>query len=127
RIRRSRRAGECATVQIRNRAMNLDSARQLARVVFSDTYNEARQKFVAAAPTSKRYRASTTGPSGEPLFTDVAYLGLHDAKRLLVVVSATHGAEGYCGSAAQLLLLQSKAHQQLAPTTAVLLIHALNC
>lgn len=107
--------------------MNLDSAKQLASTVFSDSYLEARQKFLAAAPTSKAYRCSAKGPSGEALFTDAAYFGNPDAKKILVLVSGTHGVEGYCGSAAQLLFLHAKFHQGLPPSTAVLCIHALNC
>jgi hypothetical protein len=109
------------------REMILDSAKQIASTVFSDTYREARQKFLAAAPKAKPYRCSTPGPAGEALFTDAAYFGRPDAKRLLVVVSGTHGAEGYCGSAAQLLFLHAKFHEGLPSSTGVLLIHALNC
>src|SRR6266542_2590682 len=107
--------------------MNLDSATDLAQVVFSDTYREAREKLIAVVKTSKAYRSSTRGPSGEALFTDAVYLGRPDARKLLVLVSATHGAEGYCGSAAQLLFLHAKFHEQLPASTAVLLVHALNC
>jgi hypothetical protein len=107
--------------------MDLNSAQQLGSTVFSDSYEEARTKFVAAAPNVRSYRCSTPGPRGEALFTDAAYFGPPDAKQLLVLVSATHGVEGYCGSAGQLLFLQSKLHQDLPPSTAVLFIHALNC
>lgn len=107
--------------------MNYDSAKQIAPTVFSETYLEARQKFLSAVPTSRAYQCTTKGPSGESLFTDVAYLGRPDAKKLLVLVSGTHGPEGYCGSAAQLQFLQAKLHERLSPSTAVLLVHALNC
>lgn len=106
--------------------MDLDSAKQISPVVFSDSYFEARQKFMTAAPTSRAYPCSTKGPAGEALFTDVALFGNPDAKRLLVLVSGTHGAEGYCGSAAQLLFLQAKLHVGLPPSTGVLFVHALN-
>ncbi|WP_234685916.1 DUF2817 domain-containing protein [Bradyrhizobium monzae] len=107
--------------------MNLDSAKQLVPVVFSDTYLEARRKFLAAAPTSRAYRSHATGPYGEALFTDASYIGRPDAKNLLVLVSGTHGAEGYCGSAGQLLFLEAKLHEALPRSTAVLIVHALNC
>lgn len=107
--------------------MNLDSAKQLASIAFSDTYLEARQKFLAAAPTSRAYPCSNSGPSGEPLFTDAAYFGRPDAKKLLVLSSGLHGPEGYCGSAGQLTFLQAKFHEELPPSTAVLFIHAVNC
>jgi len=107
--------------------MNLDIAKQIASLVFSDSYQQARRKFLAAAPTSRAFSCSTRGPSGEELFTDAAYFGRADARRLLVLVSGVHGPEGYAGSAAQLQFLQAKLHEDLAPSTAVLLIHALNC
>ncbi|TGT53188.1 DUF2817 domain-containing protein, partial [Mesorhizobium sp. M2E.F.Ca.ET.166.01.1.1] len=67
------------------------------------------------------------GPSGEALYTDAAYFGPADAKKLLVLVSGTHGPEGYIGSAAQLLFLRAKFHERLPSSTAVLFVHALNC
>ncbi|MFK4380872.1 DUF2817 domain-containing protein [Bradyrhizobium sp. USDA 223] len=107
--------------------MTLDGAKQMIPLIFSNSYFEARQKFLAAAPDSKPYPCSTRGPSGEALFTDTAYFGRPDAKKLLVLVSAVHGPEGYCGSAAQLSFLQAKLQDRLAPSAAVLFIHALNC
>ncbi|WP_369726270.1 DUF2817 domain-containing protein [Bradyrhizobium sp. LLZ17] len=107
--------------------MNFDIAKQIAPAVFSDTYLEARRKLLAAATTSSAHQCSNSGPSGEVLYTDAVYFGPSDAKNLLVLISGTHGPEGYCGSAAQLLFLQAKLHETLPPSTAVLLIHALNC
>ncbi|QOZ36397.1 DUF2817 domain-containing protein [Bradyrhizobium sp. CCBAU 53421] len=107
--------------------MNLDRAKQIAPVVFSDNYLEARDKFLVAAPASRAYQCSTEGPSGEDLFTDAVYFGRSEAKRVLVLVSGAHGPEGYCGSAAQLLFFKAKFHERLPPSTAVLFIHALNC
>ncbi|MFB6418793.1 DUF2817 domain-containing protein [Bradyrhizobium tunisiense] len=107
--------------------MNLDSAKQLASSVFSDSYLEARQKFLVAAPNSRAYPCRTNGPSGEALFTDAAYYGRPDANRLLVLISATHGPEGYCGSAGQLAFLHAKFQERLPSSTAVLFVHALNC
>lgn len=107
--------------------VDFDILQQVAAVDFSDTYLEARQKFLTAAPRSKGYRCSVKGPSGEALFTDVAYFGRPDATKLLVLVSGTHGPEGYHGSAAQLLFLRAKFHEELPPSMAVLLVHALNC
>ena len=107
--------------------MILDHVRDVALSVFSKDYAEARQKFLAAVPSAKAYACSAPGPSGEPLFTDVAYFGRPDAKRLLVLVSATHGVEGYCGSAGQLSFLKAGFHEDLPPSVGVLCIHALNC
>ncbi|WP_244485674.1 M14 family metallopeptidase [Bradyrhizobium tropiciagri] len=108
-------------------AVNFDIAQQAAAATFSDSYSEARQKFLAAAPKSRSYPCSAKGPSGEPLFTDAIYFGNSDAKKLLVLISGTHGPEGYCGSAAQLAFLQARFHEELPHSTAVLIVHALNC
>ncbi|WP_407114593.1 DUF2817 domain-containing protein [Bradyrhizobium sp. LMG 9283] len=107
--------------------MNFDIAAQRVPTLFSSTYLEARRKFMEVAPASRSYKCSATGPCGEDLFTDVTYFGPANAKQLLILVSATHGVEGYCGSAAQLLFLEAKLHEALPPSTAVLIIHALNC
>ena len=106
---------------------SLDIAKRLSPDVFSRTYFEAREKFLSAAPGARAYPCSASGPSGEDLFTDAAWFGSPDARNLLVLVSGTHGAEGYCGSAAQLVFLKAKLHESLPPSTAVLLVHALNC
>lgn len=107
--------------------MNLDSAKELASIAFSDSYLEARQKFLAAAPASKAYPCSSRGPAGEALFTDAAYFGRADAKKLLVLTSGLHGPEGYCGSAGQLTFLQAKLLEALPRSVAVLFVHAVNC
>ncbi|MBB4398515.1 DUF2817 domain-containing protein [Bradyrhizobium sp. ERR14] len=107
--------------------MNFDIANQCVATIFSDSYREARNKFLEVTPGSRAYKCSSTGPSGEELFTDVAYFGPTRAERLLVLISGTHGVEGYCGSAAQLLFLQAKFHEVLPPSTALLVVHALNC
>ncbi|BAB52438.1 DUF2817 domain-containing protein [Mesorhizobium japonicum] len=66
---------------------------------FSDTYSIARQKFLDLAKSVKSYKSPAGGPAGEELFTDVAWFGNPDAYHVGVLISATHGVEGYCGSA----------------------------
>ena len=39
------------------------------------------------------------GKDGEPLSCDVAVLGNEDAAAAAIVITGTHGVEGYCGSA----------------------------
>jgi hypothetical protein len=107
--------------------MNLDIAHDAASAVFSGSYQEARRKYLAAAPNSRPYEFSVKGPAGDALFTDAAWIGPQDAKKVLVLVSGTHGVEGYCGSASQLLFLQAGFQKELPPSSAVLFVHALNC
>ena len=96
---------------------------------FSDSYAEARGKFVEAARragaklTSYKH-PSERGPGGEALYLDVSVLGPGTASRVFVVGSGTHGIEGYSGSAAQRAWLRSK--PRLPRDTAVVFFHAQN-
>jgi hypothetical protein len=98
--------------------------------VFSGSYTESRDKFLAAAHAAvarvHRWPHPLAGPGGEALATDAAWIGPEDAERVLVVLSATHGVEGLAGSGPQVDLLRSPAALTLAPRTAMLLVHAVN-
>src|SRR5260221_10676662 len=96
---------------------------------FSDSYAEARKKFVDAARRAGAKIASyqhpdQRGPGGEALYLDVSVLGPGDASRVFVVGSGTHGIEGYSGSAAQRAWLRSR--PRLPKDTAVIFFHAHN-
>jgi hypothetical protein len=97
---------------------------------FSATYAEARGKFRDAAQRAgarlSRYLNPTKGPNGEDLTTDVAVLGPQDASRVLLTVSATHGAEGFCGSGVQTGSFASGLAGELPQGTALVAIHAIN-
>lgn len=62
------------------------------------------------------------------LNTDALWIGDRQADNVLVVISGTHGVEGYCGSAAQAFIghCLSGGQLRLPDDTALLLIHALN-
>ncbi|SAK82894.1 hypothetical protein AWB78_04062 [Caballeronia calidae] len=101
--------------------------------LFSRSYAEAREKFLAAA--SRRglavdsYELPLRGADGETLATDVALDGSASASKLLVVISGCHGVEGYCGSAIQTGLLELGPDRIGRPgdeDTAVLHVHAVN-
>jgi predicted deacylase len=99
---------------------------------FSEDYAAAQQKFrqhTSEQPGHSRYREfiyDETGPSGETLSTAVSWQGDIDAPRVLVLQSATHGVEGFAGSAIQLETLQTLKDETLPADVAVLYIHALN-
>jgi hypothetical protein len=101
-----------------------------ATAFFSDSYAQARSKFLAAAcgagAALSSHRSPAAGPAGESLHTDAAWLGPRDAERVLVTISSTHGAEGYCGSAIQTGTLATGLRDELPPGIATLAIHALN-
>jgi len=98
---------------------------------FAPAYAEARDRFRDAAQgagaTLAAHANPNKGPTGGDLSCDTAWIGPEDARRVLVVVSGTHGAEGFCGSGIQIDWLLSGGPALLPPDTAVLLIHALNC
>jgi len=98
--------------------------------VFSASYAEAREKFLSSANASgatiTSYEHPELGPDNGALFTDCAWIGPHDASSLLILVSGTHGVEGYCGSGAQIDWLHRNEYALLGDDTAVLLIHAIN-
>jgi hypothetical protein len=99
---------------------------------FSQSYAEAREKFLKTVETAggevvDRHPHPLKGPAGGDLATDVAWVGPRTAKKLLVLVSSTHGIEGYCGSGCQISWLANRHYDRDAsPDTAVLLIHAVN-
>lgn len=98
---------------------------------FSSTYSEARQKFrhrvtESGVGDAAVYPSPARGPNGEELTTDVAWFGDRHAPKLAVIVSATHGVEGYCGSAAQLDWLAKRGYESLKSDEAVFLVHGLN-
>ena len=98
--------------------------------VFSNHYREAREKFLTAAARAgaevTSYRHPLQGPRGESLAMDVARLGSPACRRLLVTTSATHGVEGYCGSAVQVGLFETPVVRPLPSDTALLQVHAHN-
>jgi hypothetical protein len=97
---------------------------------FSSSYSAAREKFLQSATEAgasvRSYQHPEVGPDGEALFTDCAWIGPKAAKAVLVLVSGTHGVEGFCGSGAQIDWLRRREHSLLGEDAAVLLIHALN-
>ena len=99
---------------------------------FSNSYEQAREKFLKAAQTLGLSVNSNihplTGRHGETLAMDVVLDGAADAQSLLVISSACHGVEGYCGSGVQTHALQNSAWRAAAQErgVAVLYIHALN-
>ena len=107
--------------------MSIDAAS-----AFAQSYAEARAKFLEAAEAADLDVTSHAHPllgrDGEALAMDVVREGARDAKSLLLISSACHGAEGFCGSGVQVALLRDAAwHAALRDHgVAVLYIHALN-
>jgi hypothetical protein len=99
---------------------------------FAQTYAEARAKFLAACAAAglpvQSHAHPLPGRDGEPLAMDVARSGPADAPAVLVVSSACHGVEGFCGSGVQGAVLASLADPAFRGNerVALLFIHGLN-
>jgi len=99
---------------------------------FSDTYQEARKKFVSTAKSLSNLFLSIKhpkmGPDNIHLYTDVAYIGREDIDKLIIISSGLHGLEGFCGSGCQIFLLNEFGRFVTATRKNIgfLLIHSLN-
>src|SRR5262249_9055808 len=97
---------------------------------FSDTYSAARDKFHVAVAKAGGQPAAVAHPgpglAGAALSTDAAWFGPRNAERVLLLVSATHGVEGFCGSGCQIGWLETGGPQRLPKDMGALVIHAIN-
>ncbi|MCR9257334.1 MAG: M14 family metallopeptidase [Alphaproteobacteria bacterium] len=97
---------------------------------FPSSYAVSRESFIeackAAGASHKSYQNPNRGPTGEKLTADAAWIGKSTAKKLLVLVSGTHGVEGFCGAGALIDFLGEAFYTDLPKDTAVLLVHAIN-
>ncbi|SMG58566.1 M14 family metallopeptidase [Paraburkholderia susongensis] len=100
---------------------------------FSQTYAEARDRFIEAAEkramnVQRADHPDKLGPNGETLSIDVALYSPEHAKSVLMVTSGTHGVEGFCGSGCQTALLNDGMlfDELLDGKIALLLVHAVN-
>ena len=103
----------------------------LAQACFMPTYASARANFLAAAAaagarTDTLVHEQVQGPDGSTLSTDVAILGPRAAEQAVLIVSSTHGPEGFTGSAAQVALLKQLAVRPQAADVRIVLVHAIN-
>lgn len=98
---------------------------------FSSAYQQARSKFLDAAHGAKAQVSShilsgQKGPNGSELAVDVAEISVSDRPNLMVIISGTHGVEGFCGSGCQVGFLVERVYEGLPKTVGVALVHALN-
>jgi hypothetical protein len=95
---------------------------------FSDTYSEARRKFLAVASDRRAKIISVVHPTargaqGEELAIDIAVFGNPGAEKTLFLVSGTHGQEGFYGSTLQSEFLRDL---EIPDGMNVIALHALN-
>jgi len=102
----------------------------MAATDFPLSYSSARARFLAAAKGANAAIESIShpgrGPDDGALATDLAWIGARDASAVLLLVSATHGVEGHCGSGAQSAWLERNEAALLPKGVAVLMVHAIN-
>ncbi len=102
------------------------------REAFAASYAQARAQFLQAARNAGLEVESRLHPlkgrDGEALAMDVVRDGRPDAANLLILSSACHGVEGFCGSGVQVSALQDAPWREYARQrgVAVLYVHALN-
>ncbi len=98
------------------------------------SYADARAAFLDAAAAANARLTSVAHPlpgiDGEPLFVDVAEVGPESGGNVVIVVSGTHGVEGYLGSALQRHHLETLSFETTdadrADGPTLVFIHALN-
>ncbi len=102
--------------------------------VFSSNYDDARKQLLTLSQRCSLFDSMLTIPlagahaaEDEDLSTEVIWLGPGAATRVVVLISATHGVEGFVGAAVQTdLLARLGKASQLPQDTAVLMVFALN-
>jgi len=95
---------------------------------FPADYRAGRHAFIEASDgldVTTRVHPDATGPDGKPLFMDVAEIGPRKAKTALLLMSGTHGAEGYFGSGVETGLLR-EGHLVAPKGTKIVVLHAVN-
>lgn len=102
--------------------------------VFPGSYDCARESVLSAIKalllTPKVYSSYPCPGSsavGAPLFTDTLWVGAENATQVLILLTGTHGVEGFVGTAVALdhLHLLNTGQCRLPENTAILLAHAL--
>ncbi len=103
-------------------------------VYYQETYDESRNAFLTGvADAKRRFRNVKTSEFQVPsdidsnLIMDFCYIPpQQDTNRLFVLISGTHGIEGYAGSAIQQMFMKELLDSEIVKDMGVLLIHSFN-
>ena len=94
------------------------------------SFDRQRERFLSAArmadASMTEWLHPLKGPREETLVTDVAVLGDPCAPSRLVVLSGTHGVEGFHGSDCQIALLDSLRTHGVPEGVSVVIVHLVN-
>jgi len=93
-------------------------------------FTAQRERFIEAARAAgaelTEFEHPMRGPRREMLATDVAVIGDPLAPKRFIVVSGTHGIEGYYGSDSQIAFLHSLQKRALPADVCVVMVHLIN-
>ena len=109
----------------------LDSSTGPSVSLFPDSYAAGRQQWretvreMPLAVIDRPFKLDGASPEGVPLVTDSCWFGKATASRVLVLISGTHGIEGFAGTAVLCDAL-ARLRRPLPDDLAILCIHALN-
>lgn len=98
---------------------------------FPPDYRSARAAFLKACEDARlgvtsRMHPCAVAADGKPLFLDTAAIGVRNARQALLLISGTHGVEGYFGSGVQTGLLRQGLAGRVLKNAKIVLLHALN-
>ena len=102
---------------------------------FSDSYREARKKFLDSIEELKEkgfeisqdeLPLNLKGPEDEDLIIDFAVVGPLESENLLLYSSGIHGVEGFAGSAIQLSVLDQLKNKSPFSDYCIVFIHIIN-
>lgn len=98
---------------------------------FPADYREGRAAFIAAVEAAglgvtTRVHPGANGKDGLPLFLDTTTIGPREAERALLMISGTHGVEGYFGSGVETGLLREGIADRVPAGAKLVMLHALN-
>jgi hypothetical protein len=98
---------------------------------FPQDYRAARGAFIAACEASdlgvtSRLNSGAKGRHGEDLFLDTTTIGPREARKALLLMSGTHGVEGYFGSGVETGMLREGLAARVPRDTKLVVLHALN-
>ena len=101
---------------------------------FHDTYDDCRSDFVGKIDQLvSQYRGVEVFKLGVPskidpeLTVDICYIPAQEAPNsLLIIISGTHGVEGFAGSAIQSMVIEEILSPGYLDSTGLLLIHGMN-
>lgn len=98
---------------------------------FPADYRSARAAFLTACDAAglgatARRHPGAAGPDGKDLYVDTAVAGDITAEKALLLISGTHGVEGYFGSGAETGLLHQGIAARVPEGAKLVAVHALN-